>query len=65
MKKIFPIEMTKEQRSDLNKQAMRHGYMNLSAYMRDKSMGLLESDTIKTLQAKNKNLMKMIKSQEG
>jgi hypothetical protein len=65
MTKIFPINLTREQRTELEKQAMKHGYMNLSAYMRDKSMCKLDSDEIKTLKAKNANLMKLLKDQEG
>ncbi|RLC69227.1 MAG: hypothetical protein DRH97_00005 [Chloroflexi bacterium] len=64
MTKIFPIILTPEQRKELESQAMRHGYMNLSAYMRDKSMCKLDSDEIKTLKAQNAKLMKLIEDKE-
>ena len=63
--KMIGIRGNDEEKKALQKEAMRHGYMNLSAFMRDKSMGTLESEEIKTLKAQNKNLMKLLKEKEA
>jgi len=65
MQKTILFRATDEQKEAIRKEAMRHGYMNLSSFIRDKGMGLLESDEVKTLKAQNKNLMKLLKDQEG
>lgn len=55
------IRVSNEEKEKLKKKAMRHGYMSLSAFMRDKSSGVLESDEVKTLKTQNANLIKLLK----
>ena len=58
------VPVTEEEKEELKKIAMKFGYMNLSAFLRDRASGALENDEIKTLKTKNKNLMKLIKDGE-
>ncbi len=55
------LKIMKEDKEEMKKQAMRHGYMSLSEFIRDKMAGKLDSDEIKTLKAQNANLMKLLK----
>lgn len=61
----FLIPVTLEQKQRIRKDAFKHGFGSISEYIREKMLGKLDSDEIKTLKAQNANLMKMIKSQEG
>jgi len=58
------VPVTEEEKAELKRNAMKFGYMNLSAFLRDKANGALESDEIKTLKTKNKKLMQLIKDGE-
>jgi ferredoxin-fold anticodon binding domain-containing protein len=58
------VPVTEEEKAELKRNAMKFGYMNLSAFLRDKANGVLESDEIKTLKTKNKRLMQLIKDGE-
>ena len=59
------VKMMKAEKEAMRKSAMKHGYMNLSEFVRDKMSGKLDNNEIKTLKAKNTNLMKLLKDQEG
>ena len=55
------VRIMKEDKEAIKNSAMKHGYMNLSEFIRDKMLCKLDSDEIRTLKAKNANLMKLLK----
>mgnify|MGYP006928168210 CR=1 FL=1 len=63
--KSFRVPVTGSEKKDIENISFKFGYRSVAAFMRDKSLGLLESDEIKTLKSKNANLSKLLKNQEG
>ena len=59
------MPVSKEQKAEIIKIGFKHGYRSVSDFLRDKALGVLDIDEIKTLKAKNANLMKLLKDQEG
>ena len=62
--KSIRVPVTLEEREQIKDIAFKHGYRSTADFLRDKATGLLESDEIKTLKAKNKKLMQFIKDGE-
>lgn len=59
------VKIMKADKEAMKKSAMKHGYMNLSEFIRDKMSGKLDSDELSTLKTQNSKLMKLLKDQEG
>jgi len=57
------IPISTEDKQTIVKDGFKHGFRSVSEYIREKMLGNLESDEIKTLKAKNANLMKLLKDQ--
>ncbi len=60
----FLIPVSKENKERIIKDGFKHGYGSVSEYIRNKMLGKLDSDEIKTLKAQNANLMKLLKEGE-
>ena len=58
------IPISTEDKQAIVKDGFKHGFRSVSEYIREKMLGNLDSDEIKTLKAKNANLMKLLKDQE-
>lgn len=57
------IPISAEDKQRIIKDGFKHGIGSVSEYIRQKMLGNLDSDEIKTLKAQNASLMKMIKTQ--